>query len=759
MSLEVKHLYEFGEFRLDMKEKILTRRQKPVALTPKVFEMLCVFVENRGRLIEKEELMEKIWADSFVEDSNLTFNIRQLRKALGDSAQQPRFIQTVPRHGYRFIAEVREIAAEISPKNAVAEKTSGESFEPSFPLETDFHAPEKVEEKSSVEISRTAFKSPPKNLSRKFPTVSLAAACLVVLSAASLLAAFIYNNRGAFSAVPNPILNAKFTSEQLTNAGGVYEAVISPDGKLAAYSNEIGGKTGIWIRRFETGENFQIIPNADEAYYALSFSRDSRELYFSRGSRTNETHRIGIFRVSIFGGIPQQIVADTYGWFSVSPDDRQISFIRCARADDDYCSLFVADRDGGNERKLLTRPRPIVIRDNQFSPDGKRIAAAVGQARSSSSEFGLLEVDLATGVEREITKHKFSTIHYLRWLPDQSALLLTAFEPPLNSVKIFQVSTSGEEIKVLTGDSSVNYDCLSLDRAGEKMVTTQTVANYRLWLAPFDQPQAARPIATAAEAMYYGQSVFVFAPGGKKIVFASAADVNQQIWTMNADGSEQRQLTTGQGTNWQPRLAPDGSYILFASNRSGAAQIWRMNLDGSNQTRVTEGAAGSRPIHVSADGKTVYFESPRDSTLGKIVIGANGETVSTIISDERMFQPAISPDETRVAYFSRKPHEPFQIALMSLADAAIVKSIPLPEEGSIPIKLVWSPDGDSLFYASKKHDQTVVWRLRLETGKSEIYADLGAETVSDFAFSSDGKSFAFTRGKALHDAFLITGLK
>jgi Tol biopolymer transport system component/DNA-binding winged helix-turn-helix (wHTH) protein len=606
---------------LDTKEKILMRRAAPVALTPKVFEMLCVFVENRGRLIEKEELMTKIWADSFVEESNLTFNIRQLRKALGDSAQQPRFVQTVPRHGYRFIAEVREIAAEVSPENAVAEKTPTEIFAASLSPENgspavenpDFQASEKIAETSPAEISETAFKAPPKNISRKFSIVSLAAAGLVVLSAASLLAAFIYNNRGAFSASPNPILHAKFTSEQLTNAGGVYEAVISPDGKLAAYSNEIGGKTGVWIKRFETGENFQIIPNADDAYYALSFSHDSRELYFSRGPRTNETHRIGIFRVSIFGGIPQQIVGDTYGWFSVSPDDRQISFIRCARADDDYCSLFVADRDGGNERKLLTRPRPIVIRDNQFSPDGKRIAAAVGQARSSSSEFGLLEIDLATGAEREITKHKFSTIHYLRWLPDQSALLLTAFEPPLNSVKIFQVSTANEEIKVLTDDSSINYDCLSLDRFGEKMVTTQTVANFRLWVAPFDQPQAARPISTAAEAMYYGQSVFVFAPGGKKIVFASAADVNQQIWTMNADGSEQRQLTTGQGTNWQPRLAPDGSYILFASNRSGAAQIWRMNPDGSNQTRITEDAAGSRPIHISADGKTVYFESPRDS--------------------------------------------------------------------------------------------------------------------------------------------------
>jgi DNA-binding winged helix-turn-helix (wHTH) protein len=114
MSLPFKQLYEFGKFRLDPGEKILTCGDSPVELTPKGFELLCVFVENHGRLLQKDELMDKIWADSFVEESNLTFNIRQLRKVLGDDAHEPKYIKTVRRHGYRFIADVRRISEENS---------------------------------------------------------------------------------------------------------------------------------------------------------------------------------------------------------------------------------------------------------------------------------------------------------------------------------------------------------------------------------------------------------------------------------------------------------------------------------------------------------------------------------------------------------------------------------------------------------------------------------------------------------------------
>ena len=109
LSAEKRHCYEFGNFRLDPREKILFRDNKPVSLTPKVFDTLQLFVEHAGHLLSKDELIQSLWQDRFVEESNLTFNIRMLRRVLKDDVQHPRYIETVPRRGYRFIAGVRKL--------------------------------------------------------------------------------------------------------------------------------------------------------------------------------------------------------------------------------------------------------------------------------------------------------------------------------------------------------------------------------------------------------------------------------------------------------------------------------------------------------------------------------------------------------------------------------------------------------------------------------------------------------------------------
>ena len=127
MSAETRRFYEFGNFRLDPDAKTLFCESRPVSLTPKVFDTLQYFVEHAGRLLEKEELMQRLWQDRFVEESNLTFNIKMLRRALNDDAHQPRFIETIPRRGYRFIAEVTEHPAQpgfpAEPKTVAAEAT------------------------------------------------------------------------------------------------------------------------------------------------------------------------------------------------------------------------------------------------------------------------------------------------------------------------------------------------------------------------------------------------------------------------------------------------------------------------------------------------------------------------------------------------------------------------------------------------------------------------------------------------------------
>ncbi len=128
MVQAAKHLYEFGPFRIDPSEGLLLRDDQPIPLAPKAFEALLLLVESSGHLIEKEVLMQKLWPDSFVEEANVSKYIFTLRQALSDGEDGQKYIETVPKRGYRFVAPVQKLAAE-SVEQAPAEMPSREGEE------------------------------------------------------------------------------------------------------------------------------------------------------------------------------------------------------------------------------------------------------------------------------------------------------------------------------------------------------------------------------------------------------------------------------------------------------------------------------------------------------------------------------------------------------------------------------------------------------------------------------------------------------
>jgi DNA-binding winged helix-turn-helix (wHTH) protein/TolB-like protein len=119
--------YEFGPFRLDVAKRLLFRDGRPLTLTPRLFETLLVLVENNGRLVGKDELMTKLWPDTVVEEANLTVNVSALRKALGESTKEHRYIVTVPGRGYRFVADVKE-GREEEPRSMPEMKLGAQTF-------------------------------------------------------------------------------------------------------------------------------------------------------------------------------------------------------------------------------------------------------------------------------------------------------------------------------------------------------------------------------------------------------------------------------------------------------------------------------------------------------------------------------------------------------------------------------------------------------------------------------------------------------
>lgn len=119
-----KSSYHFGPYRLDASQRVLLREGKPVSLTLKAFDTLQVLVEKHGHVVEKDDLMRQVWPDAFVEESNLTQNIFTLRKALGETTGEFKYIETVPRRGYRFVAPVEEIVEGSSPPPSMADQQS-----------------------------------------------------------------------------------------------------------------------------------------------------------------------------------------------------------------------------------------------------------------------------------------------------------------------------------------------------------------------------------------------------------------------------------------------------------------------------------------------------------------------------------------------------------------------------------------------------------------------------------------------------------
>ena len=160
MSLENEDL-AFGSFVLDRSERILKRDGEMVSVPPKALSLLLVLLENRGQIVEKDRLMESLWPDTFVEEGNLTYTVRSLRKILGDNAERPAYIETIPRRGYRFIAEVR-------PVEPLRDKISETRVE-------EKHQPSQLPEKSAESAS-----------SRWKRAVSIAVVVLLIGTAATL---------------------------------------------------------------------------------------------------------------------------------------------------------------------------------------------------------------------------------------------------------------------------------------------------------------------------------------------------------------------------------------------------------------------------------------------------------------------------------------------------------------------------------------------------------------------------------------------
>src|SRR5215204_5809405 len=204
-----------------------------------MFDLLLVLLQNSGKVLRKDFLLQSVWPDSFVEEGNITFNIRQLRKALNDDAQTPTYIETIPRRGYRFLPAV-EAFTTVTPDK------SDETI---------------AREKEAREIVESH--------SRNSRPVFILLSALVVLVGVVLIAGWLLRNQTSSSI---PILSTPFVLEKLSTDGGVFHIAISPDGKNVVYTHRVGGKQSVWLRQLETSNNVPIVPESTDFYGGLTFA-------------------------------------------------------------------------------------------------------------------------------------------------------------------------------------------------------------------------------------------------------------------------------------------------------------------------------------------------------------------------------------------------------------------------------------------------------------------------------------------------------
>src|SRR5258708_22075124 len=233
MSLENKG-FEFGEFFLDTEELLLKRNGEPVPLTPKAYDLILELVKHSGHIVSKDYLMDSVWAGSIVEEGNLPFTIRMLRKALDDDAGHPRFIETTPRRGYRFVAEVKE-TSDGQTRNQV----------------NGYHIEDKIAAvengNGSNSLPQPSGQLPKRAPSQKFRYIFVLSILAVLVFGA--LAFYPWKNANIAETKSGPKI--PFQNPQITKLsnGKALQTALSPDGKQVAYVLE--GKEGqsLWLRR------------------------------------------------------------------------------------------------------------------------------------------------------------------------------------------------------------------------------------------------------------------------------------------------------------------------------------------------------------------------------------------------------------------------------------------------------------------------------------------------------------------------------
>ncbi len=491
---------------------------------------------------------------------------------------------------------------------------------------------------SGASVSSGAISPLPRGMSRTSKGVMAAAA----LAAAALLALGGYQWQRARAGAAGPVAFDTMDIRPLTSSGLVQRAAISPDGKYVAYvARAVDGMFSLWMRQVATGSDVRIVPDQAQPLRALTFSPDGSYIYYTSIEDTKATLAFSwLYAVPALGGAPRKVVYDVDTTVTFSPDGSQLAFGRGVPAERRN-NIVIVNADGSGERTLASFPRYIDIEHPVWSPDGTTIIAPVIEMNPAWDAVPIA-IDVATGQTRRLGGTRRYMINDLAFLPDASALLMTASDADTAREQIWlQPYPDGAPVRV-TNDLS-SYQSLSVTRDGSQIAAVKAEHRTELFETGLDSNTPATSITPAGVTRI--DEIDVARSGAMVINYVR--DDAMVIAIVDAPGAAPRVLTRTR-ENFDPAISDDGKTIVFSMEGTDAPpRIYAVNADGSDMRPVTKGEGEQRPS-LSGDGRMLAYTTSRGSDVW--VQALEGGTPRKV-TDRGWNFPILSPDGKHILYF------------------------------------------------------------------------------------------------------------
>jgi Tol biopolymer transport system component/DNA-binding winged helix-turn-helix (wHTH) protein len=590
--------YRFGPFALDPALRLLLRDEQSVAITTKVFETLVILVENRGRVVTKDELLSTLWPDTIVEEANLAQNISTLRRALDDKPKEHRYIATIPGRGYSFVA----VVSEISEQQTNSEVSARNLISPAVPAKDKSHR-------------RWRFRG----------AIPWFVAVPLICLAAYI---FYFRNRSQ-----SPTY---YSSEPLTTyVGSEICPSFSPDGERVAFAwdGEKQDNFDIYVKQIGDGLLLRLTSDP-RPELSPAWSPDGRTIAFLR---LNSDSKAEVLLASSVAAGPARSLATVTAPLTLYPHLRFISWSRDSKwlAVSDsptfggVTGLFLLSVETGEKRRITQPPAEYDDFEPTFSPDMRHLAFVRYIGGGATSDLYLQKLSLQLDPQDSAQRLTFYNRHTASpvWTSDGETILFSRIEQPDNQ-SVWRINLSGDrkgEPVPLSADSCTSLD---LSRQGRRLAYSRERVSSNIWGVDLPQRNGGTTRSSSPR-LWIGSTLGAdtpqFSPDGQRIAYQSGRSGKDEIWVCDRDGSHARQLThLGAFISGFPRWSPDGKNIVFHSRPQGPARLYIISAEGDIPQRLGDGEDNDYAPSWSHDGKWIYFSSRRTGDLQVWKIPAGG---------------------------------------------------------------------------------------------------------------------------------------